>query len=364
MATMTDVAKAAGVSIQTISAVINGKSGISEATRQRVLRVIEELDYHPNQLASSLRSRRTRTIGILVPSITNPYWPEMVRGAEDVAHRNGYAVFLCNTDGDPTKEHSYIQLLRRHRVAGFFSTIGGNVRDIEALLASGIRVALGGTAQIHEQIVAINVDDWRGGFDATAHLLTLGHRRVAIVAPVKGPGAGRRAGYTDALRERGLAPDSDLMVPAEFEIPSGQIGARQLMALPHPPTAIVAGNDLIAIGAITALKRLGKHIPEDVAVVGFDDIPMAALYDPPITTIAQPLYEMGAYAMQAILDRVRNPALPGTAVVFDTPLIVRRSTMVTAADEEESQPGAAPGTRTPGARATYYPAACEEVSMK
>jgi LacI family transcriptional regulator len=361
--TSADVARAAGVSVQTVSVVINGKSGISEATRERVLRAIQELDYHPNQLASSLRSRRTRTIGILVPSITNPYWPEMVRGAEDVAHRNDYAVFLCNTDGDPTKEQGYIRLLRRHRVAGFFTTIGGHASDIEALVATGIPVARAGVTQVHEKIVALNVDDRRGEYDATAHLLSLGHRRIGIIVPLSGPGAGRRAGYADALRERGIAVDPELMVPAEFDIPSGQTGAGRLLALPYPPTAIVAGNDLIAIGVITTLKRHGKRIPEDVAVVGFDNIPMASFYDPPITTIAQPLYEMGAFAMQAILERIGNPALPGTAVIFDTPLIVRRSTVATAVEEEEPQPGAAPGTRTPGAGARQHPARYEEVRM-
>jgi LacI family transcriptional regulator len=248
-------------------------------------------------------------------------------------------------------------------VAGFFSTIGGNVRDIELLVAGGIHVAIGGATQVHEKIVAINVDDRQGGYEATAHLLALGHRRVGIIAPVGGPGAGRRAGYIQALRERGIALDPDLLVPAAFDVPSGQLGARQLLALPYPPTAIVAGNDLIAIGAITTLKRFGKRIPEDVAVVGFDNIPMAALYDPPITTIAQPLYEMGAFAMQAILDRVRTPALPGTAVIFATPLIVRRSTVATAVDEEELRPGAAPGTRNAGTGAEHQPVAWQEVSM-
>ena len=362
MATIVDVARAAGVSVQTVSAVINEKSGISEATRARIRAIVTELDYQPNQLASSLRSQRTRTVGILVPSITNPYWPEMVRGAEDMAHHNGYAVFLCNTDGDPVKRRTYIQLLRRQRVAGIFSTMGMADADSAGLLTAGIHVALSGDPGAYERMVTLHVDDHQGGYDATTHLLDLGHRRIGIVAPDDTPGAGRRAGYRAALTERGIAPDPDLIVIGEFDVPSGQIGAQRLMALPSPPTAIVAGNDLIAIGAITALKRLGKRVPEDLSVIGFDDIPMAELYDPPLTTIAQPLYEMGAHAMRAILDRIHDPALPGTSTTFATPLIVRRSTATVG--ELEPRPGAAPGTRTPGTGVGHQPASREELPMK
>lgn len=336
VATIVDVARAAGVSVQTVSAVINDKSGISEATRARIRAIVRELDYQPNQLASSLRSQRTRTVGILVPSITNPYWPEMVRGAEDVAHHHGYAVFLCNTDGDLAKLRTYIQLLRRQRVAGIFSTLELAASDSAGLLAAGIRVALSGDPREYERAVSIHVDDQQGGYAATSHLLDLGHRRIGIIVPDCDPGVDRRAGFLAALGERGIASDPALIAIGEFDVPSGQAGAQRLMALPSPPTAIVAGNDLIAIGAITALKRLGARVPEDVSVIGFDDIPMAELYDPPLTTIAQPLYEMGAYAMRAILDRIHDPALPGTSTTFATPLVVRRSTA--AVSEREPRP--------------------------
>jgi LacI family transcriptional regulator len=366
MSTIVDIARAAGVSVQTVSAVINDKAGISEATRARIRQVIKEFDYQPNQLASSLRSKRTRTIGILVPSITNPYWPEMVRGAEDVAHREGYVVFLCNTDGDQTKLDTYIRALRRQRVAGLFFTGGGEIAiaEIAALVAGGVHLALNESRSRHEKVVTVHVDDHRAGYDATEHLLDLGHRRIGVIAPLDTAGAGRRAGYRTALGEWGISVDPELMIPAAFDMESGQSGARRLLALATSPTAIVAGNDMIAIGVISTLKQQGKRVPEDVAVIGVDNIPMAALYDPPLTTIAQPLYEMGASAMQAILDRVRNPALPGVALTFATPLIVRRSTVATAITEEEPQPGAAPDTRTPGPGAERPPVLYEEVSMK
>jgi LacI family transcriptional regulator len=365
VATIVDIARVAGVSVQTVSAVINDKAGISEATRVRIREIIKDLDYQPNQLASSLRSRRTHTIGILVPSITNPYWPEMVRGAEDVAHRAGFVVFLCNTDGEQAKLDTYIQALRRQRVAGLFFTGGGRIAlaDIEALIAAGIHLALSEKGSRHEKIVTIHVDDRQAGYAATTHLLDLGHTRIGIIAPLETAGTDRREGYLAALRDRGITPDPALMVQATFDMESGRRGARQLPTQAAALTAIVAGNDMIAIGVIAALKQQGKRVPEDVAVIGFDNIPIAALYDPPLTTIAQPLYEMGASAMQAILDRVRNPALPGVALTFATPLIVRRSTVATADTEEEPQPGAAPDPRTPLAGVERPPVRNEEVFM-
>jgi len=333
MTTMADVAQATGVSIQTISAVIHDKPDISQATRERVRRAIEELDYHPNMLASSLRSQRTLTIGVLISSITNPYFPELVRGVEDLAHRHGYAVFLCNTDGNPDKQLSYLRLLRRNKVAGLFAATGlftpDERRIIEYMAAHGVPVVVREARVDYEKIVSLDVDDYRGEFVATTHLLDLGHRRIGIIT---GPSdshvtAARLSGYRDALRHHDVALDPTLIVPGGFDAASGRIGAEQLMRLSAPPTALVAANDLCAIGAISSVKRMGKRVPEDVAVVGYDNIEMAALYDPPLTTVAQPLYDIGACAMQTILDRLRDPTVGGTRISFDTRLIARQSTV-------------------------------------
>jgi len=352
MTTMLDVARAVGVSIQTISAVINDKPGISDATRERVRHAVAELDYHPNLLASGLRSQRTRTIGVLISSITNPYFPEIVRGVEDIAHREGYSLFLCNTDEDPAKQLDYLRLLRRHKVAGLVAVSGMGAMDgrriLEWLVAHEAPVVLMGGDRTHDKITTIGVDDHRGGYLATAHLLDLGHRRIGLVTgpPNHGVSQRRMAGHEEALRDRGIGSDPLLVVPGGFDVVSGQFGARRLMTLNTPPTAIVAGNDLAAIGAMTVLKRLGRRVPEDVAVVGYDNIEMAALYDPPLTTVAQPLYDMGAYAMRTILERVRDPTMGGAHVTFDTPLIVRRSTLATWRDDEQPQPGETPRKRT------------------
>ena len=184
---MNDVAKLANVSIQTVSAVINDKPGITERTRFRVRAAIAQLDYHPNFLASSLRAQRSFTIGVLIPSITNPFFPEFVRGIEDVAQKHGYSLFLCNSDDDPQKATAYLHLLRRHRIAGLIAAFqprnpeGHNV--LQSFLAHHVPVVLMGSRQPHENIVMVTEDDEQGTFLVTSHLLDLGHRRIGMITP-------------------------------------------------------------------------------------------------------------------------------------------------------------------------------------
>jgi DNA-binding LacI/PurR family transcriptional regulator len=332
VATLFDVAKAAAVAIQTVSLVINDKPGISEPTRVRVLQAVRELDYHPNNLGKSLRSRRTYTIGVLIPSVTNPYFSEIVRGIEDAAHRAGYSVFLCNTDGEPEKLSLYLEILHRHRVAGLICTMPPNGNQVvEDLVAHGTPVVLlgGGMAQTDARIVIVTADERQGERTATAHLLGLGHRRIGLITGPAGLAVttARVYGYEDAFLDFALEPDPELVVPGGFNVADGEEGAAQLLRLAQPPTAIIAANDLVAIGAIMALKRGGQRVPEDVSVIGYDDIGLAAIYDPALTTIAQPLYAMGVSALQATLDRVGSPALPGEIIRFETQLVVRDSVL-------------------------------------
>lgn len=333
--TMSDVAKVANVSIQTVSAVINDKPGITQHTRVRVREAIARLDYHPNFLASSLRAQRSFTVGVLIPSITNPFFPEFVRGIEDVAQKQGYSLFLCNSDDDEQKEVSYIQLLRRHRIAGLIAAFqphkpeGKNV--LKSLVSHRVPVVLMGSRRPDKKIVSLAVDDVQGTFLATSHLLDLGHRRIGMITPPVGSDveANRVAGFLKAHRERGITLDRDLLVCGGFDASDGRRGATELVRLRKPPTAIVAANDLVAIGAMNALRHLNKRVPEDVAIVGYDNISMAGLFNPPITTIAQPLYRMGESAMEALLARIINPDLDGQTIRFETELLVRASSIGT-----------------------------------
>ena len=250
--TMDDVAKAARVSKQTVSAVINNKSGISEKTRARVRQIIARLDYHPNLLAGSLRAQRSFTVGVVVPSITNPFYPELVRGIEDEAQRTGYSLFLCNSDEDPEKEVNYLHLLRRHRIAGL---IAGTINEhpawtqaLNKLAAQGVSIVLLlGSSRPSEKITLISTDDQEGFVKATSHLLDLGHDRIGMIMPPMNPygESPRVTGFVEAHTLRGKKVEPELLVRGGWHVTEGQEGAAQLMRLPVPPTAIVAPNDMV-----------------------------------------------------------------------------------------------------------------------
>ncbi|MBV8584961.1 MAG: LacI family DNA-binding transcriptional regulator [Verrucomicrobia bacterium] len=330
--TMDDVARVARVSKQTVSAVINNKSGISEKTRARIRQIIARLDYQPNLLAGSLRAQRSYTVGVVIPSITNPFYPELVRGIEDEAQGRGYTVFLCNSDENPEKAANYLQLLRRQRIAGLvavaFTGYEGWTLALRNVAAQGIPVVvLQGVSRPSEDVVHITADDEAGFVLATSHLLDLGHQRIGMILPP--PEAGgespRLVGFLRAHAVRGKKVQPELLVPGGWHVTEGQTAAGQLMSLSRPPTAIVAANDMAAIGAITRLKELGYRVPEDVAVVGCDNIDISEWYDPALTTVDQPHYQMGRKAMVAMLRRLEDPSAPAEVVKFETSLIIRRS---------------------------------------
>jgi LacI family transcriptional regulator len=330
--TITDVARAAQVSIQTVSAVFHNKPGISEPTRQRVRQIIERLHFEPNGLASSLRAQRSLTIGVLIPSITNPFFPDFVRGIEDAAHLNRYSIFLCNSDQHQSKETEYLQLLRRHNVAGYIVAYDLNNLEVEKILVQlALRhtpVVTFGSRQAHKRISVLDTDNEEGSFQITSHLIELGHRRIGMIQP---PDRGhvnllRTRGYLRALKKARIATKDEYLVPGGFDIADGTKGVELLMALATPPTAVVAANDLVAIGAITALKRMGKRVPDDVSIAGYDNIQMSELIDPPITTISQPTYQMGKSAMEAVFHQINDPESSGRVIHFDLPLIERQST--------------------------------------
>jgi LacI family transcriptional regulator len=329
---MDDVARAAHLSKQTISAVINNKSGISEKTRIRVRQVMARLDYQPNLLAGTLRGQSSFTVGVVIPSITNPFYAEFVRGIEDKAQRHGYSVFLCNSDENPEKEVNYLQLLRRHRIAGLIAvTIKVHpawTEAIEKVAAQGVPVVIAlGPYQPSEKVVRITIDDVEGSAKATSHLLDLGHDRIGMIMPPADSNgeSPRVTGFLKAHALRGKEVSPELLVPGGWRVQEGRDAAARLMELPAPPTAIVAPNDMAAIGAITKLKELNRRVPEDVAVVGYDNIAIAEWYDPPLTTVDQPHYQMGQRAMQAMLNRLENLGDSEEVVKFETSLIIRRS---------------------------------------
>lgn len=323
--TMRDVAQHAGVSIQTVSAVLNGKPGISAPTSKLVREAMAAMGYQPNLLASSLRSRRSSTIGLLLPNVANPYFAEIARGVEDVAQARGYSVILCNHDGNPAKKAAYVQLLRQYQAAGIIGEADGP----GAAPQSGSE-SVGGRALTSPVFGGWQAsDDRRGGYVATAHLLDLGHRRIGCVTgPLPdGPGGARLLGYREAMAAWSIPVDESLIVEGAFDFASGRWAARVLLERGALPTAIVAHNDLMAIGVIVTLRRANLRVPDDVAVIGYDGTEIGALYDPPLSTVIQPTYELGARAMTSLADQIEGCVSAIDPEPFNWELIVRRSTV-------------------------------------
>jgi LacI family transcriptional regulator len=326
---MRDVAERAGVSVTTVSHVINETRPVSDGLRERVLAAIHELGYQPNVLARSLRQGKTHTIGMIAPDSTNPFFAEVARGVEDASFEQGYSVILCNSDGDLDKELLYTSVLAEKRVDGIiFVAAGvstGHIRDLQAQRMPLVVV----DRDIPDVAVdSVLTDNARGGELATRHLLALGHRRIGCIAGPSDvtPSAERIIGYRQALREAGVPVDERLIVKGDFQYESGYRATHQLLTMDDPPTAIFACNDLMAVGAISEALELGLQVPATMSVIGFDDVRLASFTNPPLTTIVQPKYEIGVVAATMLLERMRDLDMPPRRRVLDTSLLIRQST--------------------------------------
>jgi LacI family transcriptional regulator len=326
---MRDVAERAGVSVTTVSHVINQTRPVSDELRERVLAAMDELGYQPNRLARSLRRGHTHTVGMIVPDSTNPFFAEVARGVEDTSFEQGYSVILCNSDGNLDKEVFYTNVLAERRVDGIlFVAAGISTEQIRDLQARRMPVVVVDREIPDVAVDSVLTDNARGGKLATRYLMDLGHRCIGcIVGPSDvTPSAERVTGYRQALDESGIPVDDALIVKGDFQYEGGYQAARQLLTIDDPPTAIFACNDLMAVGAISAAAEMGRRIPADISVVGFDDVRLASFANPPLTTVAQPKYEMGVIAATMLLERMHEPEVPPRRRMLDASLLVRRST--------------------------------------
>jgi LacI family transcriptional regulator len=331
--TQEDVARLAGVSRATVSYVINNRTDgnvrISEETRCRVLEAVEELGYRPNVLARSLRQGQTHTIGMIVPDNTNPFFAEVARGVEDTSFEQGYSVILCNSDSDLDKELLYTNVLAEKRVDGIlFVAVGMSAERICVLQERRMPVVVVDRDLPDVAVDSVMTANERGGWLATRHLIELGHRRIGCIAGPSDvtPSAERVTGYRQALREAALPVEEGLIMRGDFQYESGYQAARQLLSMDDPPTAVFACNDLMAIGTISAAVELGRQVPADLSVVGFDDVPLASFANPALTTVVQPKYEIGVVAATMLLERMQDPDRPPQRKMLDTELVVRQST--------------------------------------
>jgi len=326
---MRDVAERAGVSVTTVSHVINDTRPVSDALRERVFAAVDELGYQPNVLARSLRRGETHTIGMIVPDSANPFFAEVARGVEDTSFEQGYSVILCNSDGNLEKELLYTNVLAEKQVDGIlFMAAGVSTEHIRALQERRMPLVVVDRDIPGVTVDSVLTDNARGGWMATCHLLDLGHRCIGCIAGPSDvtPSAERVTGYQQALDEGGISLDEALIVKGDFQYESGYQAMRQFLAMDDPPTAIFACNDLMAIGAIRAALELGRQVPAGLSVVGFDDVRLASFANPPLTTVVQPKYEMGVVATAMLLERMRDQDIPPRRRMLDISLLIRQST--------------------------------------
>jgi LacI family transcriptional regulator len=323
-----DVAREAGVSIFTVSSVVNKKRRIRASLQRRVEAAIQKLHYRPNLLARGLANSKTHTIGVIVADIGNPFFPMIVRGAEDAAQKEGYNILLCNTDNEPAKEEGYLDLLLSKRVDGILlcKAPGPFPAHLEKML-NNTHIPIGLMMRTCRGINVDSVltDDFLGAFEATSHLARLGYRRIGFVG---GPmnvsnGRARWRGYCKALEDLGISYDSNLMVEGDYRIDSGYRAGLSL--LPKVPDAVCVVNYMMMVGFMKAAQEMNLRCPEDFGLVSFDDYPWLGCFHPRMTTIDLPKYEVGVISAQLLIERIHGKKGPPVIRKLIPRLIVRES---------------------------------------
>lgn len=328
--TLEEIAKHAGVSRSTVSRVMNNHPSVDRDTRERVLTVAETLNYHPNIAARSLAAGRSHILGLVIPTgvsalFTDPYFPLLIQGVSTAcnAHKHSLMLWLAQTESE---DQPVRQILQGGLIEGVI--LASAVVDdpiFEALLTRGLPFVVVGRHPTNTKVSYIDVDNMNGSREMVAYLLRLGYERVATITGPQNMIAGvdRQQGYLIALRDRGIIPDPRLIVESDFTEEGGHLAMQRL--LPLAPDAVFAASDAMAVGALRALREAGKRVPEDIALVGFDDMPFAARTDPPLTTVRQPIQRLGSLAAETLIDLINQPDAPPRRIVLPTELIMRSS---------------------------------------
>ncbi len=326
--TIKQVADLAGVSTATVSRVLDDSSGVSQELIDRVRSAVRTLDYHPNRAARNLRKRVAQTVGVVISDIQNPFFTSVVRGIEKVLVEADFILLLCNSDEDPKREKVHLSTLKSEGVAGIIlATTRSDAESYHQLLNN--RTPLVGIDRTPEQLSmdVVSVTNTRGAFTAVSHLADLGHKRIGLISGPRQLSTARERidGYEEAVKARDLVHSSDLIQFSDFRQTGGYTSMQTLLDQPEPPTAVLVANNLMTLGALQAIHERNLIIPDQIAVVGFDDMPWATSLQPPLTAVAQPTYELGMTAAQLLLDRLREPERPFRHVVLETQLMIRAS---------------------------------------
>jgi LacI family transcriptional regulator len=331
--TITDVARLAGVSISTVSRVINNSMPVSDELRKSVLKAMEELNFKPNILAQNLRRRLTSVIGVIIPDIRFPAFDEVVKGVEDTCIQNEHTVLLSDSNSDPEREIINAELFERQQVDGIvFAGIWGweQQEHIARLCENGMPICLVNRDIDNLPVDQVSTSNERGEYLAVSHLIDLGHRVIGCAAllPTGGIKKDELSGYRQALADAGYQVREDLITNTTPSYSSGVEAGKRLLQQNTRPTAIFARSDQMAIGVIKAALDMGLKVPEDLSVIGYGDIPISQYFNPPLSTIRMPRYEMGVKAALMLLERIEKKNLPQRQAIFEPHLVVRTSTTV------------------------------------
>jgi len=326
-----EIARRAGVSVATVSRVLNHPETVAPKTRQRILTLMEEMDYKPNWFARGLNFNKTDTIALLIPNIMNPAYVEVAEGVESVANQKGYTVLLGITEGEEKKERKYIQTLIDRHIDGVIlvSSLLNN-DDLNHMKQQGIAVVLIGENSDNSPEPIVRIDCCAAAYQAVQHLLNSEHKYIALIYG-KAPAMENKRkieGYKNALKEAGIALRTDFLIREENTIEGGYVATRKLLALKNRPRAIFTSSDLLAFGVIDALRDSELRIPEDVAVMGFDNIRMSSLMVPKLSTVAKPLHKMGLSGARLLLDVIesgRNGDMVMKEIILQSKLKIRKS---------------------------------------
>lgn len=330
MSTIFEVAQRAGVSIATVSNVIRGTRRVSSELEGRVRSAIQELDYYPNEIARSLKVKQTRMLGMVIPDITNPFFPEIIRGAEDTAFDRGYFLVSANTEEQIGRERRIVSALRSYRVDGILlaPAQGKDTTHIRSTIRAGISVVCLDRAVQGIETDAVLLDNTRGARECVRHLIQAGHQRIAIIT---GPlnlqtGRERLRGYQDAIRDADIELEPGLIAEGDFRRDSGYRLGKELLCQGQRPSAIFVCNGVMTIGVLSALEELKVRCPSDIALATFDDLVLEHSFHPHLTVVVQPSYEMGARAASMLIDRIEGKLTGKPLAVRIAPtLIIRES---------------------------------------
>jgi LacI family transcriptional regulator len=330
LTTIKDVAELANVSIATVSHVLNGTRFVSKEVQLRILDAMETLNYQPSAVARGLRTKKTNTIAIIIPDITNPFFSDFTRGFQDVVDQKGFLVLVCNSDRILSRELRFLEMIWQQRVDGVvLNPAKVKAEDLNRLVKARISVVLIGSQIDHPDFSVVMIDNVKGGFDAVQHLIDLGHRKIGLLCGLLNTTSGglRYQGYIKALQQNGISFQGELVEEGAITYDGGYQCMRQMLAKKDLPSAIFATSDVMALGAKTAIEDAGLQIPGDISLIGFDDIPEVSRSRPTLSTIAQPKYGMGQAAANILLEAIENKqSFSRKKIVMEHVVVVREST--------------------------------------